>query len=129
MNVQTRINLSERGYTGTRGEMFCKVSGECLNSDAAPIRVHDGEYVVVHPIELNMWRILDYIGKLVVVRLKSGECLIKELVRYCAFNPDYIILSFFVPTRTQFRVYISQIVGMWVVDEVLPADYIRNHTV
>lgn len=106
--VKVKIKL------GPEYRQFCVgVTGNCLGSPLAPMRIKNGDVLVIHEVEKE--NPMRYAGKMVVVFING-----KPSVKHCVFcrQYQYLTLKMYNPEGV-FNVPWSIIDAVFIVDEVV----------
>ncbi|RHB34226.1 hypothetical protein DW888_13590 [Bacteroides nordii] len=100
--------------------------GDCLDSDLSPIRIKDGDRLVVHAIPLTEVEIMMNIEKIVCIMLKDGRAFIKQAIFYNAPR-GILIVRLLNPIEHRFFVPVSDIKALFVVDMVIDKEYYNTN--
>lgn len=100
--------------------------GNCLDSDLCPIRVRDGDKILIHQIPISEWDILSNVGNVVCFMLKNGKMYMKQLVFWDGVSWG-IRVKMFLPQETYFFVPLDKIKALFVVDKAFSPEYIKLH--
>lgn len=98
------------------------VVGDCLNDDAAPLRICDGDIIAVHDVVFrDAIDLLPYINKTLHLTLEiSGrEVHIVKVLKYIDGINRSIYVQFYQPQKTMLQILFSEIRRLGVVDAVL----------
>ena len=124
-----------RGYIPVNIELNPKyeylavnVVGNCLDSDLSPMRIKNGDRVVVHSVPVTEPEIMKCIGKIVSFILTNGQSIIKQAVFYDDVNRT-IIVRYLNPKDERFYIPINKIKEMFVVDKVLSCEYVEQNII
>lgn len=101
-------------------------AGNCLDSDLCPIRVRDGDKILIHQIPISEWDILSNVGNVVCFMLKNGKMYMKQLVFWDGVSRG-IRVKMFLPQETYFFVPLDKIKALFVVDKAFSPEYIKLH--
>lgn len=63
--------------------------GDCLDSELSPIKIKDGDRLVVHSIPLTEVEIMMSVEKIVCIALKDGRCFVKQAIFYNVPPEEY----------------------------------------
>jgi len=95
--------------------LLVKVYGDCLDSDASPIVIKNGDVVFCRVIQkVVLSRLLCLVGKFVAVTLQDGRCAIKHFTFYDGIS-DRIELTAYNPQGSYF-VPLNRIKSVFVVE-------------
>ena len=120
------------GYVGFNAELLkpntdyfiINLVGNCMNSNLSPIRIKDGDKILIRLIPITEFEIIKNMGKVVCFKLASGEIYTKQLVSYFC---GCIVVKMFNPNETLFRIPIHEIKSLFVVDDVISPEYIKQN--
>ncbi len=106
---------------------YCIVNavGNCLDHELSPIRIKDGDRLLVHEIPLDEFSLLSTVRKVVCIVLTDGRCFVKQMVFYDGIS-NGIRVRMFNPEEERFFVPIPKIKALFVVDEALSAEYVNQ---
>lgn len=106
---------------------YCIVSaeGNCLDHELSPIRIKDGDRLLIHEIPLDEFSLLSTVRKVVCIVLTDGRCFVKQMVFYDGIS-NGIRLRMFNPEEERFFVPIPKIKALFVVDKALSAEYVNQ---
>lgn len=106
---------------------YCWVGavGDCLDSPDSPMRIKDGDKLLVHEIPLSEMEILIAVRKTVCIILKSGECYVKQLI-FADFLSRSLTLRMYNPVKKLY-LRIDKIKALFVVDDVVDGEYMELH--
>ena len=100
--------------------------GDCLDSGLSPIRIKDGDRLVVHAIPLTEVEIMMSVGKIVCIMLKDGRAFVKQAIFYNAPR-GILIVRLLNPIEHRFFVSVSEIKVLFVVDMVIDKEYYNTN--
>lgn len=103
------------------------VVGNCMDSDLSPVRIKDGDSILIHQIPLQEWDIMENVRKVVCIMLNDGRCFVKQLVFWDGISWG-IRVKMFIPKEEVFFVPLNKIKALFVVDEVYSPEYVREHS-
>ena len=75
------------------------IQGDCMDSDRSPMRIKDGDCLLIHQIPLREWDIMESVKKAVCFIMDDGKAYVKQLVFWDGlswgivvkvFSPEYI---------------------------------------
>ena len=72
------MKIKTKGLNIGEAKFFVSSHGDCMDSDNSPLRIHEGDIIGLHEVEIS--DVANYKGKLVGVVLTNGMRLIKEMV-------------------------------------------------
>lgn len=103
------------------------VTGNCLDSDLSPVKIKDGDKILTHQISLTEWDIINNVNKIVWFVLDNGNAFVKQLVYWDGLSWG-IRVKMFIPEESTFFVPLKNIKALFVVDEVLDPEYVKQYT-
>lgn len=125
--------INTKGLDIGEASFFVPSHGDCLDSPSSPMRIHEGDIIGLHDIEIK--KVGDYKGKLiaVVLRRNVGGCsrfMVKEMVgtfRTQSFVPgvktsEGVILQCYRPKRMQMYFCFEDIERVFAVDCHFPKE-------
>lgn len=104
--------------------VWYNVKGNCLDSSDSPIRIKDGDAVLMHAIPTTENSIMFSVREIVCIKLYTGQMFIKHYV-FGNFVSNQLIVRMYNPFK-EFYVPINQIDEMFIVDEVQSNPKILN---
>ena len=136
LKLSTLINNPKiKGYVKVDTELNPKydygiisVKGGCLDSDLSPIRIKDGDKVIIHAVPVTEIELINCIGKIVSIMLTNGVCIIKQAVFYNVIN-RCITVRMFEPKEQKLHIPVSRIKALFIVEAVLSAEYVRQNII
>jgi len=105
--------------------MIVRNIGDCMNSDLSPIRIKNNDRLVIHAIQKTECDIVSNINKVIVIMFNNGDMYTKQLVCY---DNDCIVVKLFNPCESLWRIPVSEIKSLFVVDCTLSPEYIKQNT-
>ena len=104
------------------------VKGDCMDSVKSPIRIKDGDYIMIHQIPLTEGEIISNVKKIVCFIMEDGRFFVKQLVFWDGLSWG-IRVKMFLPQETIFFVPLDKIKALFVVDHVVSSEYIEAHCI
>lgn len=106
---------------------YCIVNavGNCLDHELSPIKIKDGDRLLIHQVSLDMFSLLKTVRKVVCFMLNNGKCFVKQVVYYDV-EANGVRVRMFNPEEHRFFIPVSEIKALFIVDKVLSAEYVSS---
>lgn len=97
-------------------QIVIDVAGDCLNSDKSPMRVRDGDALLIH--EFSKGELYSNVGKVICFMLEDGKFYVKQLVYFHELDWT-ITVKMYNPEEREFTIPLKMVKYLFVVDEVV----------
>ena len=104
-----------------------KTKGDCIDSDLSPIRIKDGDCLMLHEEPIIENTFLVNMKKIIAIQL-NDICLTKQLVFYDGVS-NIIHVKYYKPNETVLKIPINEIKALFVVDKVFSKEYVELNKV
>lgn len=104
------------------------IEGDCMDNDRSPMRIKDGDCLLIHQIPLREWDIMDNVKKIVCFIMDDGKAYVKQLVFWDGLSWG-IVVKMFNPVEQVFFVPLKKIRSLFVVDKVFSPEYIQSNSI
>lgn len=99
------------------------VQGDCMDSPSSPLRMRDGQQIIVHEVEMfRPYRDIEKVrGKVCVIQYSHWGYryfIVKEIVDVDPLS-ERLKLRYYNPQRTDLSLNVREIERVWVVDNVI----------
>lgn len=108
--------VSVKSTSSRSDQMVIDVAGDCLNSDKSPMRVRDGDSLLIH--EFQRGELYNNVGKVICFMMEGGNFYVKHLVFFNELDWT-ITVKMYNPEEREFTIPLKMVKYLFLVDEVL----------
>jgi hypothetical protein len=80
------VTIDEKELNPQYKYCIINMKGNCMDSDLSPLRIKDGDKILIHEIQLDWGSIASNVGKLVCFLLDDGICYASQLFFMLTFQ-------------------------------------------
>ena len=118
------VKLDDKKISPDVEHLIIGLTGDCMDSDLSPIRIRHGDKLLIHFVPIKESEIIKNIGKVIAFKYSNDVIYTKQLVSY---SKNYILIRLFKPHEKFFYVPINKIKALFVVDDVISPEYIKQN--
>lgn len=118
------VNIGRHDLDSRYYYCILPVKGDCMDSDRSPMRIKDGDCLLMHQIPLDdgMWAV----NKVICFIMDDGKPYVKQLVFWDGISSK-IVVKLFVPEEQVSSIPLRNIRSLFVVDKAFSPEYIKAH--